>query len=248
VLRRRKSVVGPPGEAAAVDRSLCVSAIAMLGAIATAVAERTMDDDAAEKYLVESRRWLIREGLSGALSPGEKAVLAKPMADWTAAELAMAGRRNEAMGVLLWALGAIDELPPYDAPFEPLPAFVPLLAATAEFRAAARLRSPEDIERARAVAELWDWRAGPIARAESAVPRGASRDPGEISRQAAALAAADASAPAAIDGDFPAHGKALGALDADELAGIAETAAERHHALDWLAGRAADWDEAPTHG
>jgi hypothetical protein len=154
MLRRRKPVPGPPGESAVVDRVLCVSAIAMLGAVAAAVAEREMDDDAAEKYLVESRRWLIREGLSGALSAGEKRMLAKPMAEWTAGELDAASRRNEAVGVLLWAIAAVAELPPHDMPFERLPSDVPLLAPTAGFRSAARRRPPEDVERARAATEL----------------------------------------------------------------------------------------------
>ena len=136
------------------DRLLCVSAIAMLGAIATAVAEREMDDAAAERYLVEARRWLIREGISGALSAGEKAMLATSLADWTAEELETATLRNEAVGVLLWAVASVEELPPTGTPFERLPADVPLLAATAAFRAAARLRPLEEIEAARAATEL----------------------------------------------------------------------------------------------
>jgi hypothetical protein len=171
VFRRRKPAPGPPGEAAVVDRLLCVSAIAMLGAVATAVAERAMDDAAAERYLVEARRWLIREGVSGALSDGEKAMLAKPLDEWTAEELETATLRDEAVGVLLWAVTAIEELPQGDVPFERLPADVPLLAATAGFRAAARLRPFEDIEAANAVTELPGQGAS-----TSAGPRAAERE------------------------------------------------------------------------
>jgi hypothetical protein len=61
--------------------------------------------------------------------------------------------------VLLWALSALDEMPPYDERFERLPAFVPLLAPTADFRRTANLRSAEDIGRARDLAERWHGRA-----------------------------------------------------------------------------------------
>jgi hypothetical protein len=246
VILRRKRTPGPPDEDAVVDRALCVSAIAMLGAIAAAVAERTMDEAAAERYLVESRRWLIREGLANALSSDEKALLAKPIAEWSEPELELASRRNEAMGVLLWALAAVEQLPGYDAPFERLPSSVPLLAATTEFRDAARLRSGDELERARAVAELWHWRARTRQLMESGDPRAGDHDLDAIARQAAALATAEGSIPPPIDGDFPVRGTAFAALGPDEFADVAATAAERHYAFNWLAGRAADWDHVPT--
>lgn len=208
---RRKREPPAPGQDAVVDRVLCVSAIAMLGAIAAAVAEGTMDDEAAAKYLTESHRWLIRENLSSALSAGERARLAKPVPEWTQAEVIEANWQNEAMGVLLWAIAALEELPPYDARFERLPSSVPLLASTSDFRGAARLRPPEAIGEARRVAELWHWRA-----------------------RTSHL----------LDGDDPRA--RVRALDADEYSAVASSAVERHRALNWLAGRAADWDSVPT--
>jgi hypothetical protein len=213
VFRRRKPAPGPPGEAAVVDRLLCVSAIAMLGAIATAVAEREMDDAAAERYLVEARRWLIREGVSGALGAGEKAMLAKPLAEWTAEELETATLRNEAVGVLLWAVAGVEELRPPDTPFERLPADVPLLAATAGFRAAARLRPLGEIE---------------AARAATVLQAPSSRGPG-----------GDEQTGATADLGTPDEERRL---EAPRRTAVSDTAAEREHALAWLTGRSADWD------
>ncbi|MDX6621414.1 MAG: hypothetical protein QOK36_3800 [Gaiellales bacterium] len=205
---RRRREPPAPGQDAVVDRVLCVSATAMLGAIAAAVAEGTMDGEAAAKYLTESHRWLIRENLASALSARERALLAKPVPEWTQDEVIQANWHNEAIGVLLWAIAALAELLPHDARFERLPSSVPLLASTSGFRGAARLRPPEVIGEARRVAELRHWRA------RTSQP---------------------------LDGDGPVHD-----LDADRYSAVAASAAERHRALNWLVGHAADWDSVPT--
>jgi hypothetical protein len=246
VFSRRNRKSAPPDADAVVDRVLCLSAVAMLGAIAAGVEDGTMDDAPAAQYLVESHRWLIRENLANALSGDERGLIAKSLSEWTPRELADASSRNESMGVLLWALSAVAELPPYDVPFERLPASVPLLAATAGFRSAARLRSPEVLEGARGVAELWHWRVRTRQRQEAGDPQAEGHDLDAITREAAATAFAKGSIPPPIDDDFPVRGKPFRALDDGEFAGVTSTAVERFYALNWLAGRAADWDEVPT--
>jgi len=159
VFGRRKRQPVAPDQNAVVDRALCISAVVMLGVIASGVDEGTMDAGQAGEYLKESHRWLIREQLTAALSIQERALLAKAVTDWTERDALGASWRSEALGVLLWALSALDEMPPYDERFERLPAFVPLLAPTADFRRTANLRSAEDIGRARDLAERWHGRA-----------------------------------------------------------------------------------------
>ncbi|MEA2209622.1 MAG: hypothetical protein QOF54_2099 [Solirubrobacteraceae bacterium] len=246
MFNRRKREPAAPDQDAVVDRVLCISAVAMLGAIATGVEEGAMDEGAAAKYVTETHRWLIREKLAHALSSAERTLLAKPQPEWTQDEVAEAGWRNESMGVLLWAIGALEELPPYDVRFERLPSFVPLLAPTSGFRATASLRSPGAIEKARGAAELWHWRARARHVLESDDPRSKGRDLDAIACQTATLAFAEGSLPEPIDGDFPAYGKPFRALDADEYAAVTSSAVERHHALNWLAGRGSDWDAVPT--
>lgn len=243
---RRKREPALPDQEAVVERALCVSAIAMLGAIAAGVEDGSMDEATAAKYLTESHRWLIREKLAGALSKYERTLLAKTLAEWTQAERVNAGRRNEAMGVLLWAISAIEELPPYDAQFERLPSVVPMLAPTSGFRGGARLRSAEVIAGARGVAELWHWRVRTRQLQERDGQQTDGVDLDAIARQAATLAHAEGSIPPPIDGDFPAYGKAFRALDDDEYSDLTSSAVERHYALNWLAGYASDWDSVPT--
>jgi hypothetical protein len=246
VFSRRKHEPAVPDQDAVVDRVLCVSAVAMLGAIAAGVEEGAMDEGAAAKYLTESHRWLIREKLANALSSRERALLAKPVPEWTQDEVVQTGWRNESMGVLLWAISAVEELPPYDARFERLPSFVPLLASTSGFRSAASLRPPDVIGRARGTAELWHWRALTRQLLERDHPSPAGHDLDATTRQAATVAFAEGSIPEPIEGDFPAYGKPFRALDADEYSAVTSSAVERHHALNWLAGRGSDWDNVPT--
>jgi hypothetical protein len=52
--------------------------------------------------------------------------------------------------------------------------------------------------------------------------------------------------PTAIDGDFPAFGKAYSALTEREFVHCAWIAVGRHRALNWLCGYAENWDEVPT--
>jgi Domain of unknown function (DUF4272) len=246
VIRRRKRERVSPDQDAVVDRVLCISVVAMLGAIAAGVAEGAMDDDQAAKYVAESHRWLRRENLADALSVRERVLVSKSVGDWTERETIDASWRSESVGVLLWALSAFDGMPAYDTRFETLPALVPLLAPTAEFRGTAHLRSPEQLADARERAELWHWRARTRRLQEGDGPGSAGQDLDAIARQAAAFAYAERRIPEPIDGDFPAYGKAFRALDADEYSAVTSTSAERHYALNWLCGYASDWDSVPT--
>jgi hypothetical protein len=246
VLGRRKRERVAPDREAVVDRVLCIAAVAMLGAIAAAVEDGEMDEGQAGEYLKESHRWLIREQLVAALSGSERTLLARPLSDWSPRDALDASGRNESLGVLLWALSAVDEMPAYDTSFERLPSFVPLLAPTAGFRTTASLRPPEVIARARDLAEMWHRRARTRQLQEGHSSEAQGQDLDAITRQTAAFAHAEGSLPEPIDGDFPVHGKAYRALDPDEFSAVSSTTVERHYALNWLCGYAADWDRVPT--
>jgi hypothetical protein len=139
--------------------------------------------------------------------------------------------------VLLWAL-QLAELPPYDEPFSE--------EALAAEPADGTLRAAEEIERERATARLWHWRARTADLAEDGAPdlpeRFASLD------QAVAAAAVRGHErgllPTPLRGDFRAYGKIYRHLGEDERAEAHSIAAERHHALAWLCGEGA-WDDVP---
>ena len=163
ILRRKRERVAPDQDAV-VDRVLCLSVTVMLAAIATALEDGEMDSEHAGKYVTESHRWLRREQLADALSVRERALISKPLADWTERERNASGWRSESVGVLLWALSSIDDMPAYDTRFETLPPLVPLLAPTGDFRATASLRAPDVLGQARETAQVANGGApGPIA-------------------------------------------------------------------------------------
>jgi hypothetical protein len=242
VFRRRKSDPAPPGQDEVVERVLCIAVTAMLGAVLANLRDGALDDGKAAQYATEAHRWLRRENLADSLSVGERTLVAKPLEDWSEQEASAVGWHDEAAGVLLWAISAVDELPRYDARFESIPSLVPLLAPTADFRLAASLRPAEELGRARDLAELWHWRS----RTTQLRRDGDGTDVDAVVRQSATSAHAAGSIPEPIDGDFPAFGKAYRDLDGEEYANATAIAMERHRALNWLCGYASEWDNVPT--
>jgi hypothetical protein len=229
-----------------VDRVLCIAVTTMLGAVVANLRGGALDDERAARYAAESHRWLRRENLADSLSGAERALVAKAPADWSEKESIDADWRNESLGALLWAISAIGDMPPYDERFQDLPSRVPLLAPTAGFRRAASLRPPDELERAREIAELWHRRSRTTQPRSGGDPQAAGFDLDAIAGQPAALAHAAGSIPEPIDGDFPAYGKAYRDLAAGECSEAGAIARERRHALNWLSGYSSDWDSVPT--
>lgn len=160
----------------------------------------------------------------------------------------------EGAAMLAWALGAIEELPPFDLQVEPeLLGRIPNPSSLATFRNEARLRPVEELEAARSAAELWNWRSrtrelqqsGFTMPEELKKPGMSSLD--DVVRLTTAHAMQEGTIARAIDGDFGARGKAYGALSDDEWHEVRSVAVERHRALNWLCGRAPDnaWDATP---
>lgn len=147
--------------------------------------------------------------------------------------------RGEALGTLLWALQLL-ELPPYDQPFD------------AEEVAAvqldhADLRPGDEIELERDSARLWHWRA----RTTSLQAAGALELPERYATFDQLIAATamrgyeQGVLPAPMRGDFGAYGKVYRHLAPEQHAEAHSIAVERHHALNWLCGAGATWDDVP---
>lgn len=246
MFRRRKSDPAPPGQDEIVERVLCIAVTAMLGAVLANLRDGALDDGRAGQYATESHRWLRRENLADSLSARERTLVAKPLEEWSEQEAIDVSWGNESAGVFLWAISAVDDLPPYDTRFESLPSLVPLLAPTADFRQAARLRPADEIKRARDLAELWHWRSRTKKLQLDGDPQPEGIDLDAVARQSASFAHAEGSIPAPVDGDFPAYGKAYRDLDDDEYAEATAIAMERHRAFNWMCGYGSDWDHVPT--
>ncbi len=147
--------------------------------------------------------------------------------------------RGEALGTLLWSLHLL-ELPPYDRPFDT----DEVVQANA---AAGELRDPDELELERDSARLWHWRA----RTTDLQQSGALQLPARYSSFDQLIAATamrghdEGLLPVPIRGDFRAYGKVYRHLTPEEHAEAHSIAAERHHALNWLAGEGTSWDDVP---
>jgi hypothetical protein len=147
--------------------------------------------------------------------------------------------RGEALGTLLWAL-QLAELPAYDQPFDPQ-------AVGAIDPDDGELRDGEDVELERDSARLWHWRARTTdlqAAGKLALPpRYATFD--QLIAATAMRGYEQGVLPAPLRGDFRAYGKVYRHLAPGQQAEAHSIALERHHALNWLCGAGATWDDVP---
>ncbi len=163
-----------------------------------------------------------------------------------------AGWKVEAAVCLLWALGMISELPPYDTETDPKvviripndPDHVQQLIKQA------KLRKEIEIDDARDTAELWHWRSRTRELEEQGVtPSKKSRftTMDEVVRFSAVKHFEEGRIPQPIDSDFPAFGKAYRDLTEKEWTNIRCVSIERHRTLNWLCGYAPKnrWEKTP---
>ena len=147
--------------------------------------------------------------------------------------------RGEALGTLLWSLHLL-ELPPYDRPFD-------TDEVVEANPAAGELRDPDELELERDSARLWHWRA----RTTDLRQTGALQLPARYSSFDQLIAATamrgyeQGLLPPPLRGDFRAYGKVYRHLDPGQAAEAHSLAAERHHALNWLAGEGTSWNDVP---
>lgn len=190
-----------------------------------------------------------------ALTDGERELSESTLITITEEQQIDASWWIEGAAMLAWALGMLDELPPFDTQIEhELLGKIPNPASLASFRVEATLRPIEELKSARSAAELWNWRSrtrelqegGFQLPEEMKKPGLGSLD--DIIRLTAAHALNEGTIRRSIDGDFAARGAAYRDLPADAFSEVRSIALERHRALNWLCGHAPDnaWDETPV--
>lgn len=147
--------------------------------------------------------------------------------------------QGEALGTLLWSLNLL-ELPPYDRPFD-------TEDVVETNPAAGELRDPDELELERDSARLWHWRA----RTTDLQQAGALQLPARYASVDQLIAATamrgheEGLLPVPVRGDFHAYGKVYRHLTPEQHAEAHSIAAERHHALNWLAGEGSSWADVP---
>ncbi len=194
-------------------------------------------------------------GLWGALSPQEREFASTTMLTMTHQQHLNGMWRIEAVQVLMWAIGLVTSLPPYDTRANhDLLKMIPS-EAIERFVNSARLLPSVEIDQARDLAELWHWRG----RTRQLIEEGHTLDPNPKMRAAGLETFDDIVRLTArrckeegwfevIDDDFAAHGKPYRNLPAEQWVEIRSITMERHFALNWLCGYAPNnqWDKTPT--
>ena len=208
-----------------------------------------------ESFFAESRRWselqkkkLQDSGLWKQMDGSERAFIKASPLEITIRMRIDSAWLAESIVCLLWAVGFITDLPPYDQQSNPeLTNMLPNERATER----ALLRPMQAIEKQRGIAETWHWRSRTRQLQESGrMPKvltgGITVE--EILRLSASRAAQEGYFSVPIDGDFAALGKAYRDLTSEEFASLTSIAQERHEAFNWLCGYAPDnrWADTPT--
>jgi len=142
------------------DRILVLYALTRRGAIELVVEETHGDLQRiaqAEGARAETDRWLERESLTDAVTPLERGLLDAPSGSWPREAVNDVMWRKESMGVLLWALRHVEELPDFTTEFlqGALDGAVTRYGSVSSFRVKGELRDDEEIERAWMEADAW---------------------------------------------------------------------------------------------
>jgi hypothetical protein len=194
-----------------------------------------------EQDLESMLAFLRQSGLWEFLSDEEIRAFETPLGEWNDSQFIEATWRMESLAVICWALSMIRNLPAFDEQIE-----VEILEEVldieqwSEMVSNAVLRDRKEIEKARDMAALWDWRSQ-----IGTPPYEEDAREAEIAEQANAALERGLVSTLAQD-DLIGFGRPYRDLDEDELEEMASIALERHHALNWLCGFSDDWDEVPT--
>ncbi len=194
---------------------------------------------------------LKQSGLWARLTKAERAFVTAPLLSLTEQQRVDASWLMEGAACLLWALGYLDAIPPYDTQ-----ASVELLKSgpnqpMRDLLSSATLRPEAEITRARDAAELWHWRARTRQLQEGGAPS-FKLPPGLtfplIIQDAAEAGLAGGAVTAVLEGDFPAFGAPYRDASAEQYHVLTSIAMERHRAFNWLCGKAPGnrWDRTPT--
>ena len=142
------------------DRALILYALQRRAQIELALGEFGMEPirvRQAEAARAETDRWLDRESLTDALGQTERRLLDAPSGGWPKPAIDDQLWQKEGLGVLLWGLEHLAELPPFDVEFDPreLDEVITRYGTVAAFRANGSLRPEDQVDRAWLEADAW---------------------------------------------------------------------------------------------
>jgi hypothetical protein len=210
--------------------------------------ERSAFDHQCSERTREKEEYLLRSGVWSQMTREEKRFIRTPSQACGRQSIVNVFWMMESLECLLWALGYLPCLPPYDVQADGDHLQLVPEGQGAESLDKATLRERDSLEHARALAELWHWRSRTRQLQERRVfpPRGMTFE--DIIKITAHRAAEKGDIPAVISDDFPAFGRPYREITAEQYSEATSIAMERHKALNWLCGYAPRnrWDKTPT--
>lgn len=197
---------------------------------------------------VQLLQWLKDERLSQHLTSTESYLLKQPLKTWTERIIINTSWRIESLGVILWALNVLEEMPAFDTQFEPHEVLAPLqiLTPSIDFVWCATLRSDEALRDMRERAESWLWRSRALELERLGIAPRTGISFSEIVRYMVEKGWQEGQLPAPIQGDFPAFGKPYARLNHDEYTLISSITHERFFILNWLCELNVEWESIPV--
>lgn len=240
-------------ERAVVYRVLCLAALLKRGELERGIQHfhelfQFADVEAlvAQQQKVQAQllEWLHKEAITPHLSESERSLLARPLGTWTERTLLTVEWRTEALGVMLWALGHLETMPPYDQQFNPEDVLEPLqvLTPTIDLVWMASLRPEDELRARRDQAELWNWRSRATELERMGVRPPAGVTFRQIIRSTAEMAYTNGHIPTMLDDDFPAFDRPYSDLDEDQYMLASAIAYERYTAFNWLCEFSNQWE------
>lgn len=231
-----------PSAEAVAHRALSLVSVLFRDNLERAIALEQRPRAVVEKLNTLLKEWMDREGVRERLSKRESALMEIALGGWDDRAVADISWRVEAVGMLLWSVGVIDAVAPYDQMFalEDVMPTLGVFSETAPLMGRLSARSDEVLQRQRDIAEVWHWRA---RAAELQRRSGLAPAPQNLQNALGRAQAAGAFDSVPSCGDLLAFGKPYRELTAEEATTCAVIARERYLALNWMCGRSADWDE-----
>jgi hypothetical protein len=193
----------------------------------------------------ELAAWIEEPLVAASLTAQEKGLILAPRGNWSAVVKENVSWRFEALGIVLWSLSVLDEIPGYDEPFRTGLLQSGALRPVSDFLESVVLRDRDELMRAFLVGDVWYWRARIAFAIREAVPPPPGRTYREMIKAMAwrAYEAHEIARP--VEDDFPLFGRAYSQLSDAQLYTAQRIAFDRFATLNWLWGNTSAWEESP---
>jgi hypothetical protein len=227
-----------------VDRLL--SLIALANRVALESQSQYLSDDLEARF--DLIAWLVDARAIDELSTFERGVLEARLGYLSESERERLLFSLESALPLAWALGLVDRSASLPEPIDGsdlLPALPEPGQDVGKFRQQGALVSEDEAAAARELAEIWLWRLS-VERDRREEERTGSMETHEIIYETIDEALdAGYEIGTSADGDFSLNGTSVRDLRPDQIDFASMIAEARLHALNWLCGYGASWDDVP---